>query len=234
MGSSAGTGAQAPRLKRPPSPLIWKGLLVIGVVGRVAAESQASEARRLADAEASRIAAEEARRTDSIRLTTAVDSGAALSSERVWQLDWTLHSAPFVIPHDALHRRVVGLQLDSAARVIRRASRDITYATAARQLLATVQAPLTPRQAKREAELSGQMGRIDRRLMLEASRREPRARSLAQTRQSLQATPPRSRIQRPRSTVPFGATARCRDGTYSHSTSRRGTCSHHGGVAEWL
>ena len=35
-------------------------------------------------------------------------------------------------------------------------------------------------------------------------------------------------------TAPKGATARCKDGTYSFSTSRRGTCSHHGGVAEWL
>ena len=32
---------------------------------------------------------------------------------------------------------------------------------------------------------------------------------------------------------PAGATALCRDGTYSFSQSRRGTCSHHGGVAEW-
>lgn len=35
-------------------------------------------------------------------------------------------------------------------------------------------------------------------------------------------------------TVPSGASARCRDGTYSFSHSRRGTCSHHGGVAVWL
>lgn len=34
--------------------------------------------------------------------------------------------------------------------------------------------------------------------------------------------------------VPFGATARCRDGSYSFSESRRGTCSWHGGVASWL
>lgn len=33
---------------------------------------------------------------------------------------------------------------------------------------------------------------------------------------------------------PAGATARCRDGSYSFSQNRRGTCSHHGGVAEWL
>jgi hypothetical protein len=34
--------------------------------------------------------------------------------------------------------------------------------------------------------------------------------------------------------VPAGASARCRDGTYSFSEHRRGTCSHHGGVATWL
>jgi uncharacterized protein YgiM (DUF1202 family) len=33
---------------------------------------------------------------------------------------------------------------------------------------------------------------------------------------------------------PAGATALCRDGTYSFSRSRKGTCSHHGGVARWL
>lgn len=33
---------------------------------------------------------------------------------------------------------------------------------------------------------------------------------------------------------PAGATARCGDGSYSFSQHRRGTCSHHGGVAEWL
>ncbi len=34
--------------------------------------------------------------------------------------------------------------------------------------------------------------------------------------------------------APDGASAQCRDGTYSFSHHRRGTCSHHGGVAEWL
>jgi hypothetical protein len=33
---------------------------------------------------------------------------------------------------------------------------------------------------------------------------------------------------------PAGATAQCRDGTYSFSQHRQGTCSHHGGVAKWL
>lgn len=34
--------------------------------------------------------------------------------------------------------------------------------------------------------------------------------------------------------APAGATAQCVDGTYSFSQSRSGTCSHHGGVAQWL
>jgi hypothetical protein len=33
---------------------------------------------------------------------------------------------------------------------------------------------------------------------------------------------------------PAGATAQCRDGAYSFSENHRGTCSHHGGVANWL
>lgn len=43
------------------------------------------------------------------------------------------------------------------------------------------------------------------------------------------------RVQSPTrySSRPAGATALCRDGTYSFSQSRRGTCSHHGGVAVW-
>ncbi|MGH3429187.1 MAG: DUF3761 domain-containing protein, partial [Mycobacteriales bacterium] len=34
--------------------------------------------------------------------------------------------------------------------------------------------------------------------------------------------------------APAGATAKCKDGAYSFSQSRRGTCSGHGGVAAWL
>lgn len=44
------------------------------------------------------------------------------------------------------------------------------------------------------------------------------------------------RVQSPTyyNSQPAGATALCRDGTYSFSRNRRGTCSHHGGVARWL
>lgn len=35
-------------------------------------------------------------------------------------------------------------------------------------------------------------------------------------------------------TVPADATAQCKDGTYSFSQHRSGTCSGHGGVSQWL
>jgi Protein of unknown function (DUF3761) len=35
-------------------------------------------------------------------------------------------------------------------------------------------------------------------------------------------------------TAPPGASAQCRDGSYSFSTHHSGTCSSHGGVATWL
>lgn len=34
--------------------------------------------------------------------------------------------------------------------------------------------------------------------------------------------------------VPSGASAQCGDGTYSFSKHHQGTCSRHGGVAEWM
>lgn len=43
-----------------------------------------------------------------------------------------------------------------------------------------------------------------------------------------------SPVETPDGSIPVGATARCRDGSYSSSQHRSGTCSHHGGVAEWL
>ncbi|MFI5608852.1 DUF3761 domain-containing protein [Amycolatopsis sp. NPDC051903] len=40
-------------------------------------------------------------------------------------------------------------------------------------------------------------------------------------------------VHRP-STNPSGATAICKDGSYSYSQHRSGTCSGHGGVKTWL
>jgi len=35
-------------------------------------------------------------------------------------------------------------------------------------------------------------------------------------------------------TDPTGALAKCKDGMYWHGTKHSGSCSHHGGVAEWM
>lgn len=45
-----------------------------------------------------------------------------------------------------------------------------------------------------------------------------------------------NRVQSPSysESQPSNASAQCRDGSYSYSQHRQGTCSGHGGVAEWL
>lgn len=40
-------------------------------------------------------------------------------------------------------------------------------------------------------------------------------------------------VCRANSPHPRGATAKCKDGSYSYAASFRGTCSHHGGVRYW-
>ena len=37
-----------------------------------------------------------------------------------------------------------------------------------------------------------------------------------------------------KSVKPKGATAACKDGTYSRAKTQQGACSAHGGVAKWL
>ena len=74
----------------------------------------------------------------------------------------------------------------------------------------------------------------------------------AQSRSQLRSTTPRHRPQtrqptarrstRPRTTTrarpahprPAGATARCKDGSWSRDPRRTGACARHGGIASWL
>jgi len=48
------------------------------------------------------------------------------------------------------------------------------------------------------------------------------------------AAPPAERTTPPKAAAAAGATAQCKDGSYSHAKTHRGACSHHGGVAQWL
>lgn len=52
--------------------------------------------------------------------------------------------------------------------------------------------------------------------------------------ETVQANTTTNQSSRTQADVPAEATARCKDGTYSRSAHRSGTCSYHGGVAEWL
>jgi hypothetical protein len=57
--------------------------------------------------------------------------------------------------------------------------------------------------------------------------------STAKTAPSTTAAAPEKPIVAAPAGAPQGATAKCKDGTYSHSKQHSGACSHHGGVAEW-
>jgi hypothetical protein len=78
----------------------------------------------------------------------------------------------------------------------------------------------------------------------ERAERAERAEPAHETRPSSRVEPPRT--EAPRSEAPSservegvdrnsaGATARCKDGEYSHALHHTGACSRHGGVATWL
>jgi hypothetical protein len=66
------------------------------------------------------------------------------------------------------------------------------------------------------------------------ARTRSEAKSNAPTATAVPKTPPASNRSASETTNPVGAIAQCKDGLYSHATSRRGACSRHGGVAQWL
>jgi Protein of unknown function (DUF3761) len=51
---------------------------------------------------------------------------------------------------------------------------------------------------------------------------------------AMMAAPAAAKTSTAGTTDPTGATAKCKDGTYSKSTHKAGTCSSHGGVAQWM
>jgi hypothetical protein len=47
-------------------------------------------------------------------------------------------------------------------------------------------------------------------------------------------TRPATTVTRSVNSIAAGASAQCKDGSFSHAQHRTGACSHHGGVAKWL
>lgn len=62
----------------------------------------------------------------------------------------------------------------------------------------------------------------------------PVATQAPQQTQVPQTQVPQTQAPKATNSAPNGATAQCKDGSYSFSQNRKGTCSHHGGVASWL
>ena len=65
------------------------------------------------------------------------------------------------------------------------------------------------------------------------NRSKAACRASATTAATVKPTPVRAAVPAAKGTGPQGATAKCRDNTYSQSRDHRGACSHHGGVATW-
>jgi hypothetical protein len=63
----------------------------------------------------------------------------------------------------------------------------------------------------------------------------PRVRPQARKPTARRSRPPRTTTRaRPAHPRPAGATARCKDGTWSKDPRRAGACARHGGIASWL
>lgn len=82
-------------------------------------------------------------------------------------------------------------------------------------------------------EYNGKVGYVSAKYL---SKEKPPLSAQAQSQIKYYTNSKGERVQSPTkyNKAPAGATALCRDGTYSFSRSRRGACSHHGGVKKWL
>jgi hypothetical protein len=97
--------------------------------------------------------------------------------------------------------------------------------------------------AKANAKVTSKAAKADVKADVKADTKAPKAdakaaksEAKATTKAAKSATAPVATASKTTAsnTDPTGATAKCKDGTYSHAQTHRGACSRHGGVAEWL
>ncbi|MCC7134597.1 MAG: DUF3761 domain-containing protein [Gemmatimonadales bacterium] len=189
-------------------------LLIAGAARLQENQAEAGRRRQREAVEEARAIAER-RRTDSVELVVRVAADSANRLTPPLALDSTIHASGIAIEHPVVHDRVVRFVLDSAERTVRIVKRDRPKLVLAERLLASV-TPVRQVDVDRLARLKTASAAASRQFAVDSARSEQR------------------RARRAASLPPSGATARCRDGTYSFSRSRRGACSHHGGVAMWL
>lgn len=224
----------APRLASPPPLALIVLLLVFAGVARGYSIVQAREAERTASvAEAARAAAMR-READSLSFVGQVAEAPAAVPSVVFALDSAIHAGGIPVSHEEVHNRVSTLIIDSAVRLVRRARAAPRLLTAAGAIVEAI-SPLRRVDSQRLQRVRAELLEVARRVEAESARAAAQAgaRLRAESVRAASLAAARLRAAAPRS-LGAGATARCRDGTYSYSRSRRGTCSHHGGVAAWL
>ena len=217
----------APRVVPLLPQWAWMVPLVVGGLARGQHVVEADKAERAAAVAAVNAAALEVRRRDSTALAVAIDSSSRLSRPEALLLDSTAHRVSYVVPHAALHQRAATIRIDSTMKLLKAVARGAATVAMARALLQQNIPPLLPEQESRDIALRGDLDRLEAKLTTQ----QAQAAATAQRRAEAQARAERRRLQ---SAVPSGASARCRDGSYSFSANRSGTCSRHGGVAQWL
>jgi hypothetical protein len=220
----------ARHLRRPPPAVVWMVLLGISAAGRLQSEVEADRVRAVAEAAAAASAAAELRRSDSLRLVQEVDSARRMKRTEIIALDERLHATAYLVSHGELHGLAVRARLDSATKLLARAARSSAMLALAQAQLSAVRQPVAADQSVRLDKLTAKASSFERRITSDSLARV-KADSL-RTFARLRTRTVRPAPQRP--SHPPGASALCADGSYSYSANRRGTCSHHGGVAQWL
>ena len=101
----------------------------------------------------------------------------------------------------------------------------------------------TKKAAKADAKASSKVAKADVKADVKADTKMSKSAAKAEKAEDKAASKPAKTASAPAATAskttavntdPTGATAKCKDGTYSHAATHRGACSRHGGVAEWL
>ena len=100
--------------------------------------------------------------------------------------------------------------------------------------------PRRVQRPRRRAEGGQQAARLRRRRRAARRGRRPPAAGQRPAAAATAAPAPAAEVhcdghrRRPATRTPTGATAKCKDGTYSKSKNHSGACSKHGGVDQWL
>lgn len=125
----------------------------------------------------------EERRSDSTTAFTLARKEGQLSKTDALHLDEIIHRRGYDIAHEASHRTAVDVRLDSAAALLKPNSDGWGAVAPAREMLAFVNTPITPKQAERKATLTA---RADRQYkLIEASAEKAAAKLMVDQRRQL-------------------------------------------------